>query len=95
MAPLFIEPAGRCENGYAKSFNGKLRDELFSGELFYRLHEAQCSWNAGGRATSAGTSCTGVSATGPRNSQRDAHQCIGVTELKRCIAWPGRYPGLG
>jgi transposase InsO family protein len=38
---LFIEPGSPWENGYVESFNGKLRDELLNGELFYTLHEAQ------------------------------------------------------
>jgi putative transposase len=25
------------ENGYCESFNGKLRDELLNGEIFYSL----------------------------------------------------------
>ena len=29
------------ENGYNESFNGKLRDELLNGEIFYTLKEAQ------------------------------------------------------
>jgi putative transposase len=29
------------ENGYIESFNGKLRDELLNGEIFYSLREAQ------------------------------------------------------
>jgi transposase InsO family protein len=29
------------ENGYCESFNGKLRDELLNGEIFYTLREAQ------------------------------------------------------
>ena len=33
--------AARWENGYCESFNGKLRDELLNGELFYALREAQ------------------------------------------------------
>ena len=28
-------------NGYIESFNGKLRDELLNGEIFYTLKEAQ------------------------------------------------------
>ena len=28
-------------HGYNKSFNGKLRDELFNGEVFYALKEAK------------------------------------------------------
>jgi transposase InsO family protein len=35
-----IEPGSPWENGYCESFNGKLRDELFNGEIFYNLKEA-------------------------------------------------------
>ena len=38
---LFIEPGSPWENGYVESFNGKLRDELLDGEIFYTLHEAK------------------------------------------------------
>ena len=38
---LYIEPGSPWENGYIESFNGKLRDELLNGELFYTLKEAQ------------------------------------------------------
>ncbi len=38
---LFIEPGSPWENGYLESFNGKLRDELLNGEIFYTLREAQ------------------------------------------------------
>jgi transposase InsO family protein len=38
---LFIEPGSPWENGYIESFNGKLRDELLNGEIFYTLHEAR------------------------------------------------------
>jgi len=38
---LFIEPGSPWENGYKESFNGKLRDELLNGEVFYTLKEAQ------------------------------------------------------
>ena len=41
VAPLFIEPGSPWENGYVESFNGKLRDELLNGELFYTLQESQ------------------------------------------------------
>jgi transposase InsO family protein len=37
----FIEKASPWENGYVESFNGKLRDELLNGEIFYTLKEAQ------------------------------------------------------
>jgi putative transposase len=38
---LFIEPGSPWENGYNESFNGKLRDEVLNGEIFYTLREAQ------------------------------------------------------
>jgi len=37
----YIEPGSPWENGYCESFNGKFRDELLNGELFYTLREAQ------------------------------------------------------
>ena len=41
VATLFIEPGSPWENGYIESFNGKLRDELLNGEIFYTLLEAK------------------------------------------------------
>lgn len=41
IKPLFITPGSPWENGYIESFNGKLRDELLNGEIFYNLKEAQ------------------------------------------------------
>jgi len=38
---LYIEPGSPWENGYIESFNGKFRDELLNGELFYTLKEAK------------------------------------------------------
>ena len=38
---LFIEPGSPWANGYVESFNGKLRDELLNGEIFYTLKEAK------------------------------------------------------
>ena len=37
---LYIEPGSPWENGYCESFNGKLRDELLNGKIFYSLKEA-------------------------------------------------------
>ena len=37
----YIEPGSPWENGYCESFNGKLRDELLNGEVFYTLNEAK------------------------------------------------------
>ena len=33
--------ASPWENGYCESFNGKLRDELLNGEIFYSLRDAK------------------------------------------------------
>ena len=41
VKPLYIEPGSPWENGYNESFNGKLRDELLNGEIFYTLQEAK------------------------------------------------------
>jgi transposase InsO family protein len=41
IKPLFIEPGSPWENGYIESFNGKMRDELLAGEIFYSIKEAQ------------------------------------------------------
>ena len=38
---LYIEPGSPWENGYAESFNGRVRDELLDGELFTCLAEAK------------------------------------------------------
>lgn len=38
---LFIERGSPWENGYVESFNGKMRDELLNGEIFYTLQEAK------------------------------------------------------
>jgi putative transposase len=40
VKPLFIEPGSPWENGYIESFNGKMRDELLNGEIFYSVKEA-------------------------------------------------------
>jgi hypothetical protein len=41
VGTLYIEPGSPWENGYCESFNGKLRDELLNGEIFYNLLEAK------------------------------------------------------
>ena len=43
VKPLFTEPSSPWENGYIESFDGKMRDELLSGEIFYTLKKAQVS----------------------------------------------------
>ena len=39
--PTFIELGSPWENGYVESFNGRMRDELLNGEIFYTIKEAQ------------------------------------------------------
>jgi len=41
LETLYIEPGAPWENGYAESFNSKVRDELLNGEEFGSLLEAQ------------------------------------------------------
>lgn len=36
----YIKPGSLWENGYCESFNGRFRDELLNGEIFYSLREA-------------------------------------------------------
>jgi hypothetical protein len=38
---LYIESGSPWENDYCESFNGRLRDELLNGEIFYSLKEAK------------------------------------------------------
>jgi hypothetical protein len=38
---LYIEPGSPWENGYCESLNGKLKDELLNGEIFYSLQDAK------------------------------------------------------
>ena len=37
----YIEPRSPWENGYCESFNGRMRDELLNGAIFYSLRETQ------------------------------------------------------
>ena len=88
VAPLFIEPGSPWENGYVESFNGKLRDELLNGELFYTLHEAQVLVE---RWRQRYNTRRPHSALGYRHRpQRPAPRtsAVGVTELNR---WPNSW----
>lgn|GEM_PF-6069161 len=38
---LYIDPGSPCQNGIVESFNGRLRDELPSSEIFATLDEAR------------------------------------------------------
>ena len=37
----YIEPRSPWENGYCETFNGRIRDEMLKGKIFYSLREAQ------------------------------------------------------
>jgi putative transposase len=39
--PTYIEPGSPWENGFVESFNGRMRDELLNGEIFYTIKEAK------------------------------------------------------
>jgi len=41
IKPLFIEPGSPWDNGFIESFNGRMRDELLNGEIFFTLKEAE------------------------------------------------------
>ncbi len=41
LKTLYIEPGSPWENGHNESFNGKLRDQLLNGEIFFTLGEAR------------------------------------------------------
>jgi transposase InsO family protein len=41
IGPLYIEPGSPWQNGYAESFNSKLRDELLAVEIFETLPQAK------------------------------------------------------
>ena len=41
VTPTYIEPESPWENGYCESFNGKMRDGFFNGEIFDTLKEAE------------------------------------------------------
>lgn len=41
VQPLFIAKGSPWENGYCESFNGKMRNELLNGEIFFSLLEAK------------------------------------------------------
>ena len=41
IGTLYIEPGSPWQNGYAESFNSKLRDELLAVEIFETLRQAK------------------------------------------------------
>ena len=63
---LYIEPGSPWENGYNESFNGKLRDELLNGEIFYSLQGGPGADRAMAAALQHGqtTQCAGLQTPG-------------------------------
>jgi len=85
---LFIEPGSPWENGYVESFQGKMRDELLNGEIFYTLPEAQVlieRWRReyNGRRPH--------SALGYRPPAPEAFEPVGITPVGH---GPGAMPAL-
>ena len=83
---LFIEPGSPWENGYVESFNGKLRDELLTREIFYTLTGPKCSSNDGVTST---TRCGRIArwTTNPRHRRR-------TSPLSRAPLRSARLKGL-
>ncbi len=82
MKTLYSEPGPPWENGYNESFNGKLRDELLNGEIFYTLKEAKVlieQWRRHYGITTP-SDRTARWATDHRHRQRSwaRHQCAGL-----------------
>ncbi len=87
---LFIEPGSPWENGYVESFNGKLRDELLNGEIFYTLKEAKVlierrrvHYNTVRPHSAARISTAGT-----------GDDCAGISR-ERCPRTPGFFPSWG
>ena len=72
----YIEPGSPWENGYCESFNGRFRDELLNGEIFYSLREAQIlieQWRKHYN-TKRPPQCIGLSPASARNHRPDGSQ---------------------
>lgn len=41
VSTLYVKPGNQWENGCIESFNGRLRDDLLNGEMFYTLAKAR------------------------------------------------------
>jgi transposase InsO family protein len=71
----YIELGSPWENGYCESFNGKLRDELLNGEIFYTLKEAKTVIEAWRRHYTTPSALTHRWDTNPRHHWRPSgHQ---------------------
>ena len=69
---LFIQPWSPWENGYNESFNGKLRDELLNGEIFYPLNVVEYATTvAAGAQHDSAAQLTRIPAASARNNQAE------------------------
>jgi putative transposase len=80
---IYITPGSPWENGYCESFNGKLRDELLNGELFYTLLEAHIDRTmAGSLQHDSASQFTWLSSACPGNT----HTNRGIAQpFKSCV----------
>ena len=66
------------ENGYNESFNGKLRDELLNGEIFYSLAEAAVlveQWRREYNTVQPHSACGGFPPASRRSARLAADAC--------------------
>ena len=78
---LFIQPGSPWENGYNESFNGKLRDELLNGEIFYSLEGGRDTYRtmAKGVQHDPTAQFTRIPATGTGNNQVEGGRRTNIT----------------
>ena len=70
VADALYRAGSPWENGYNESFNGKLRDELLNGEIFYSLAAASRRWSSNGGASTIPSDPTAPAAAFPRLLRR-------------------------
>jgi len=78
---LFIQPGSPWENGYNESFNGKLRDELLNGEIFYSLEGGRDTYRtmAKGVQHDPTAQFTRIPDTGTGNNQVEGGRRTNIT----------------
>jgi hypothetical protein len=88
-----VEKSLQCSdfrsNGYCESFNGKLRDELLDGEIFYTLKEEYSA----GRSAQFGQIVT--LAVTPRENEQNLQSLLMLKFLKRLARPKGIERWLG
>ena len=87
---LSIEPDSPWENGYAESFNGKLRDELLDREIFDTLLEAKVLIERWPRAYNT---VRPHSSLGYRAPAPEATQLAAPTLIQRLVPYLGAGHG--